>query len=339
MARLIAVVALLFASSVELVSSFCQASNRQSTFIRRSLDMVHFNENVNAFDAVLYDMPVSNNGARVRMLLKAKGLFGKEGGCNIVIRCIYYSCLSYSATYIAIGAYMCSHLLNFRPPSDIGGLKSDEYLKLNPQGKMPLLVTERGLPIPESDTICQYIVERYKEYGPSFSAIHHDLKALDRHLIRLHDTYLLPIQGCMYKAPGTVFGSFGTDRKAALSEFLKQLRIIEEYLVLYDRNNANRKYKLKSQFEKEECNYLCGAEIQLADCTLYPTIVFAKYMLPQFFDVPKDAILGPNLQKWWCYMTDQNDIAKETKQEIENTLIQWRQNGRWDPIIAEIRNA
>lgn len=311
MARLIAVVALLFASSVELVSSFCQASNRQSTFIRRSLDMVHFNENVNAFDAVLYDMPVSNNGARVRMLLKAKGLFGKEGGCNIVIR----------------------------PPSDIGGLKSDEYLKLNPQGKMPLLVTERGLPIPESDTICQYIVERYKEYGPSFSAIHHDLKALDRHLIRLHDTYLLPIQGCMYKAPGTVFGSFGTDRKAALSEFLKQLRIIEEYLVLYDRNNANRKYKLKSQFEKEECNYLCGAEIQLADCTLYPTIVFAKYMLPQFFDVPKDAILGPNLQKWWCYMTDQNDIAKETKQEIENILIQWRQNGRWDPIIAEIRNA
>ena len=36
-------------------------------------------------------------------------------------------------------------------------------------------------------------------------------------------------------------------------------------------------------------------------------------------------------------MTDTNQIAKETKQEIENTLNQWRQNGRWDPIVAEMK--
>ncbi len=58
------------------------------------------------------------------------------------------------------------------------------------------------------------------------------------------------------------------------------------------RYNANRSYKLKSQFEKEECNYLCGNKLQLSDCTLYPTLVFAKYMLPQFFDIPKNEILG-----------------------------------------------
>lgn len=309
MTFLVAVVAFFLSSTMELVSSF-QTSVRKVSFLQHSLSMIHFNVNTGTFDSVLYDMPVSNNGARVRMLLKAKGLLSKDSMCNIVIR----------------------------PPSDLGGLKSDEYLKLNPQGKMPLFVSDRGLPIPESDTICQYIVERYKEFGPSFTPIGPDLKALDKYLIRIHDTYLLPIQGCLYKAPGTPFGSFGTDRKAALAEFVKQLQVIEEYLALYDRYNANRIYKLKSQFEKEECNYLCGHEMQLADCTLYPTLVFAKYMLPQFFDIPKSEILGPILQKWWCYMTDQNSIAKETKQEIEVTLDQWRQNGRWDPIMAEMKN-
>ena len=55
--------------------------------------------------STLYDMPVSNNGARVRFILKAKGL-EKKGYVKIV------------------------------PPSDLGGLKSEAYLKLNPQGKM-----------------------------------------------------------------------------------------------------------------------------------------------------------------------------------------------------------
>ena len=39
----------------------------------------------------------------------------------------------------------------------------------------------------------------------------------------------------MYKAPGNPFGSFGTDRKAAIDEFLKQLGVIDEYLSIYDR--------------------------------------------------------------------------------------------------------
>jgi glutathione S-transferase len=38
---------------------------------------------------------------------------------------------------------------------ELGGLKSPEYLKLNPQGKMPLLTVEgSSFAIPESDTIC-----------------------------------------------------------------------------------------------------------------------------------------------------------------------------------------
>jgi glutathione S-transferase len=69
---------------------------------------------------VLYDMPVSNHGARVRILAQEKGID-----------------------------------LDVRLPSEIGGLKSPEFIALNAQGKMPLLVTQEGFPIPESDTICR----------------------------------------------------------------------------------------------------------------------------------------------------------------------------------------
>ncbi|KAK7232924.1 histidine triad nucleotide-binding protein [Aureococcus anophagefferens] len=56
----------------------------------------------------LYDMPVSNNGARVRMILYYKDV---------------------PASDVAIVS-----------PMELGGLRSDEFLAVNPQGKMPALV-------------------------------------------------------------------------------------------------------------------------------------------------------------------------------------------------------
>lgn len=66
----------------------------------------------------LYDVPVSNHGARNRYIIKKKGLED-----DILIA----------------------------SPQAIGGLKSPEYLALNPQGKMPLLILEDGTPLPESE--------------------------------------------------------------------------------------------------------------------------------------------------------------------------------------------
>ena len=55
----------------------------------------------------LYDLPVSNNGARVRMLLYYKDV--KPDQVAIV------------------------------SPMELGGLRSEDYLAVNPQGKMPAL--------------------------------------------------------------------------------------------------------------------------------------------------------------------------------------------------------
>ena len=102
------------------VLSFSAQVYTFSLYSKKSKSKSFFHSKLNA--ALLYDMPVSNNGARVRIILRSKKLDEKS-------------------------------LVTVVPPSNIGGLKSEQYLELNPEGKMPLLVLENGLAIPESDTI------------------------------------------------------------------------------------------------------------------------------------------------------------------------------------------
>ena len=82
--------------------------------------------------STLYDLPVSNHGARVRLLLYKRGL---------------------------------EDAVQIKSPMDIGGLRSDEYLALNPQGKMPLLVDDDGLVVWESDAICRHLLLAFRALG------------------------------------------------------------------------------------------------------------------------------------------------------------------------------
>lgn len=142
----------------------------------------------------LYDMPVSNNGGRARLIIYAKGLD-------------------------ASGA------IAVEPPSALGGLKSEGYLAKNPQGKMPLLATAEGLPIYESDTIARYLLDKYADIAPSFTPATPELRALDNLIARLHDVYLVAIQAALYKAVPP-FGIFQS-RWEALAAMKKQLGVIE----------------------------------------------------------------------------------------------------------------
>jgi glutathione S-transferase len=224
-----------------------------------------------AAQATLYDAPVSNNGARCRIIIYHKGLEDK---------------------------------IKITSPSELGGVKSEEYLKRNPQGKMPLLCSPEVGNIPESDTIARYIISKYVSKGPSFQ-----LDNPKSNLIaRIHDVYLSPIQGCMYKATPP-FGSFG-DRKEAIAEYIKQLRIIENLMV-------------------DDGLYLCGKEISYADATLYPSLVFADYILPKF-----DAQLPPKLGKWLLDSTRGDAVFSRIKDEILSSFKIWESNNRWDHILG-----
>lgn len=231
----------------------------------------------------LYDMPVSNNGARCRLILYKKKI---------------------PETEVAIV-----------PPSELGGLKSSEYLRKNPQGKMPLLAVDSGFSIPESDTICRYLMSEYSNYGPSFLPD----DARSNLISRLHDLYLTTIQGCMYKATPP-FGIYGT-RKDALAEFRRQLQVIDDII---DESRGGM--------------YLCGYEVSLADATLFPTMIFAKYMLPKF-GVPVDEALPPKIGKWYDSVLRADPDFAKVHEEILGSLLKWDSNKRWDTIsLAGLRD-
>jgi hypothetical protein len=85
---------------------------------------------------------------------------------------------------------------------------------------MPLLITNDDYVIIESDSIARYVVAKYSEFKPTFmlNTLHEE--ALSNQICRIHDIYISCVQGSMYKASGTVFSTFGTDRKAAMKVIL-----------------------------------------------------------------------------------------------------------------------
>jgi len=231
---------------------------------------------------VLYDMPVSNNGARCRVIIYKK---------------------------------LIEDQVTIASPMDIGGLKSPEYLALNPQGKMPLLVTDE-ITLPESDTICRYLLDRFSGSSPSFVPSTVAARARSDLLCRLHDMYVTTIQGALYKATPP-FGIFGS-RLEALAELRKQLIVL---------NNA----------ADETGPYLAGEELSLADATVFPTMVFVAHMLPLFsadgaaLDIK--GVMGERLGQWYLDMQANDAVFKRVHQEIQSALDGWSSNGRWNTIL------
>lgn len=231
--------------------------------------------------STLYDLPVSNNGARCRLILYKKQISEEE----VVIA----------------------------SPLDLGGLKTPEYLALNPQGKMPLLSIKDGMSIPESDTICRYLMSTYADSGPDF--LPNDPKS--NLIARIHDMYITTIQGALYKA-APPFGIYGT-RSDALNELQKQLKIIDD---LID--------------DGKKGIYLCGSEVSLADASLFPTMIFVDTMFPKFGI--EDAVPS-KLAKWFQEVREKDPDFAKVYDEVKGGLDAWQTKGRWDTIwMAGIRD-
>lgn len=141
----------------------------------------------------LYDVPVSNNGARCRIIIYKKNL-------NEEIQIV--------------------------SPAELGGLQSAEFLQVNPHAKLPAIECCDGteLKLAESDTIARYLMSRYDSIEPSFQPH----LALSNYICRIHDIYMSPLQSSMYKA-NPPFGQYGT-RKDALKDYIRQMNIIESMI-------------------------------------------------------------------------------------------------------------
>jgi glutathione S-transferase len=212
----------------------------------------------------LYDLPVSNNGARCRIILYKKEIPQQE--------------------------------VQIVSPMDVGGLKSPEYLAMNPEGKMPLLSIEGGMNIPESDTICRYLMSAYADRGPDF--LPNDARS--NVIARIHDMYITTIQGALYKA-APPFGVYGT-RSDALEELQKQLGIIDGF-VEDDRDGI----------------YLCGKDVSLADASLFPTMIFMDVMFPKF---GIENGIPMKLKTWFDQVREKDSVFAKVYEEVSDRSVQ-----------------
>mmetsp|Transcript_33573 Transcript_33573/g.106089 ORF Transcript_33573/g.106089 Transcript_33573/m.106089 type:complete len:392 (+) Transcript_33573:163-1338(+) len=238
-----------------------------------------------ALRLTLFDMPVSNNGARARYIIQKKALDSND--------------------------------VEVVSPMELGGLRSDEYLAKNPQGKMPLLSVDDSTFIYESDAIARFLLAEFRDRGEAFVCDDPLICAKSDLLVRLHDGYIQPIQGCMYKALPP-FGTFGT-RSLALDDIRKQLKI------LCDAAESNR---------VGDGPYILGTDKPtLADATIIPTLVFTSFMLPRHWGFSEeDAFGGAYLKDWWKSVQAADSVAANVVDEILAPLRAWDEKGRWNTI-------
>eukprot|EP00871_Galdieria_phlegrea_P005886 jgi/Galph1/785/GphlegSOOS_G5553.1 len=220
-------------------------------------------------DGVLYSTPVSNYSARCRFVIYAKEL-------PIEIH---------------------------SPP---GGLKSDEYKKINPLGKIPALwLANNDLILFESEVINEYLVDRYIHLSPSFVPNTTEKRAIARLVSRIHDLYIGPFQYALY-------------RECAIEERRRCFQSAKQGLELMER-------------VIQATPFAAGERISLADVALFPSLLFWDYLAPRYYDwYPLEN--KPKLIGWYQFMKQESPVAEKVYNEVLQGLETWESNGRFEKM-------
>jgi glutathione S-transferase len=221
-------------------------------------------------------VPVSNFGARVSLVIAWKGLQDEVQTLS---------------------------------PQELGGLKSEAYMMLNPQGKMPLLAGP-GLALYESEVIVSYLLDRFSGCGPSLKPEESaEARARCELLTRLHDVYLGPLQGAMYRKMAA------SERATSLCEINRQLDVLEQTL-------------------HASGPFAAGTAPSTADAALFPTFCFYTAILPRHFGWSEGPFRGrPRLASWWAAMLRDPQAAR-VREGIQAGLQRWEDDSRWESIGA-----
>ena len=166
-----------------------------------------------------------------------------------------------------------------------GGSHSPEYLKINPLGKIPTLDAD-GLVIPESETINEYLEDKFPE--KPLLPKSPEGRAKVRTFTRFHDLYLEPPLRALFGH----MNPKSRDEKVVnekLTEVNKRLDELEKML--------------------GESGFAAGAEFTLADCALAPTMFFVTNLLPMFGAKPPSEG-RPKLASWWSHVQTRPSVKK-----------------------------
>ena len=158
-----------------------------------------------------------------------------------------------------------------------GDLKTPEYLRINPRGKVPAIVDD-GFALYESAAILEYLDERYADQGPSLFPGDARQRALVRRLNNEADHYL-----------------DGASRKLLTAVLFTRRENWDEHAISVGRD------ALAGELERFE-GLLHGphfaGELSAADFTIYPLLALACRMDVRKPDLAIRSLIGPRLQDW-----------------------------------------
>jgi glutathione S-transferase len=223
----------------------------------------------------LYDVPVSNNGARVRLISRWK---------NVDI-----------------------DIVNPNEAFE-GGIKGSAYAEINPQMKMPTFVAADGLRLPESEVISQYLLDAFADRAPSLTPASLNARACASLAVRIHDVYIAPVQGAMYRGPMD-----RATRAEGIKEIARQMDALEEVCA------------------RCEGPFIAGDSPSFADAAVFPTLIFMDFLLPKYFGW-KSAFEGrPALEREYAAMM-KDAAGKATYDEVRGGLEAWEAAGRFEKV-------
>jgi glutathione S-transferase len=170
---------------------------------------------------------------------------------------LYSVNLSPYASRARLAIYAKDLPVTVAPPP--GGLKSPEYLALNPMGKVPCLALDDGSSIPESSTILEYLEDAFpaKPLRPAPP----EAAARVRLIARVGEIYVMePLHH--------LFDHVDPSKRDAAR--------VEALLDELDKGLGHLAHYLSGDA------FAAGAAFSLADCELIPVLFYVKAMGPVF---------------------------------------------------------
>lgn len=161
---------------------------------------------------------------------------------------------------------------------DAGDLRSPEFLRVNPRGKVPAIV-DRGLTLWESAAIVEYLAEAYPQSGQRLWPADVDQRATGRRIAAEADGYVYPAV-----------------RKLVVELLMRREGQPDPSVV------AENKATLAVEFERFEQqltqSYLAGDDPSAADFALYPltAILLRVHAKAPAYDLA--SVLGDNTRAW-----------------------------------------
>lgn len=198
---------------------------------------------------------------------------------------LYSAGLSPFAARVRLAIYAKALPVDIVAPPE-AGLKSPEFLAVNPIGKIPALVLKDGTVIPESDTIVEFLAEAFPNSG--LKPASPEIAARARLLARVSELYVM--------TPGaTLFGQLNPKTRNAevVANAFVGLEKGLEYLNLFMSDDA----------------YAVGDSITLADCALVPIFFFVGMFGASF--AKGDLLAGHDkLAAYWTKVQADPDVKK-----------------------------